>query len=290
MNRLKFLAIAFALSNITLFSDEVGASGETALLGRPERKVKTNLAATPPAADPCCPAPVCCPVVCRGDNRIQIGANYTYAWVTPTGNPTTSGSLGGVQGIYEYRPENWVYAAAAVNYRQGSTSEDLTDRDILDIDTQERLGYTYAWNAHRVALFTGFGGRYMSEEVSVGAASVTFNYVQFYIPVGFAYDYRFCSSWNWGLNAQWKPQIYPTVQIKPLDGARWMLDKRLDNVYIEMPITYRFGDHFSLIAAPFFEWWHDGASFAETLTGLTLGLPGNEYYFTGLNVNLAWEF
>lgn len=283
MKCFKKLAILVVLTGVSLFSDEPASQTALNVCSVPSPITSNE---HPPSQG------ICCPQECVSDHRVQVGGNYTYAWVRPTANPTTSGSLGGAQAIYEYQPGNWLYAALAFNYRQGSTQGGVSKRTLLDLDSQERLGYTFANRnqTYRLGLFSGLGGRYMSEKVTVGSTSVTFNYTHFYVPVGFLYDYT-CNSWlNWGLNFQWRPQIFPTVQIVPLDGARWILTKHIDNFSIDMPIAFQCTEHLSCIIAPFFELWHDGQTTAETLTGLLLALPGNRYCFAGVNVNLAWEF
>lgn len=226
------------------------------------------------------------------NHRFQIGPNYTYAWVTPEGNSTPSGSLFGAQALYEYRPMNSFYGALVFDWRMGKTDNNLTKRTIMDIHGQERLGYTFHFPCFdsKLSLFSGLGGRYMSEKVSVGNASVRFNYAHFYVPVGFLANYEFNCFFDWGLGFQWRPQIYPTVQIVPLDGARWMLTKRIDNFYVQMPLTFAVDNYFSFVFNPFFEYWHDGKTYAVTLLGLPLNLPCNRYYFVGLDINFTWDF
>lgn len=277
MNPYKYLAISLSLSSLSLFASD----GDDRTLAMCEQ--------------PC--APQCCVPECPYEHRVQVGGSYTYAWVTPTDNPTTKGSLGGAQGIYEYRPENWLYAAVAFNYRQGSTDSDVGKRSIFDCDSQERFGYTYSSTCplnhkYRIALFSGLGGRYMSDRVSLDSAPapVSFNYTHLYVPVGVTMDYEINCWLNWGLSGQWRGQIFSVVQIQPLDGAWWILKKHLDNFVVDMPITYKYNDSFSIILDPYFEMWHDGKSTAETATELVLGLPGNRYYFAGVNVNLGWSF
>jgi hypothetical protein len=224
-------------------------------------------------------------------HRIRVGANYTYANIRPWNNPSTHGNLFGAQFSYEYWPENFVYAAFAFNWRQGNTKGGGGRRYIRDFDTQERIGYSFAeWGEYaKLAVYTGFGGRYMPEDVSFGGVSADFNYVQWYVPVGASLDCQFTDCFHWGFNFQWKPQILPTVQIQPLNGARWILTKKIDNFYFDMPFVFYWCE-FSFTVTPFFELWHDGYSIAHTLTNLYLDLPSNRYYFGGVNVNLGWDF
>ncbi len=232
---------------------------------------------------------------CELIHRFQIGGNYTYAWVTPEGNSTTTGSLGGVQALYEYRPLNSIYAGAAFAWRQGTTDNDIGERKLQDFNIQERLGYTFALSCDsaRLAPFTGIGVRYLPETVRISSSSVDFDYTEFYVPVGFLFEHEVNSTFSWGCNFQWMPQVFPLVRIQPLAGARWDLTYQLNNFFVEVPFKISACDnHFSLIVAPFFETWHDGESTAKTdsLIVLELGLPKNKYIFTGVNVNLAYAF
>lgn len=247
------------------------------------------LANTTPSNPPCGePKPVCGP-----NQRVQIGGNYTYAWITPTGNNTTSGNLGGAQGIYEYRPLDSIYAGAAFQYRIGSTDNEITTRDIQDFNPQARVGYTFHQGGRidRLTLFTGFGIRYMAETVSVGTFSLDFDYTTLYVPVGFLFEKKFNKNFEVGCNFQWMPQILPMVRINLLDGAQWDLSYQLLNFFVEVPFTVSFCNRgYELSISPFFETWRDGASTAQTLTHLSLALPGNVYLLTGVNVNFGYNF
>ncbi|HEV7738445.1 MAG TPA: outer membrane beta-barrel protein [Chlamydiales bacterium] len=267
-------------------TSETSTDNSVAAAKNPQTPCKT----TKPV--PCQPCSPCCVVVYP--QRFQVGGTYAYSWITPKGNPTTSGNLGGVQAIYEYRPLGSVYAGAAFNWRAGKTTKDDSSRTLEDFNLQERLGYTFRSQPFslRLTLFTGVGARYMAEKVKVESASVKFDYTEFYVPVGFLVDRQVISSLSIGLNAQWMPQVFPMVKIKPLSGARWDLTYQWTNFSVDMPftITPLKNKQFSLIIDPFFEYWRDGHTTAKTNRGLALNLPGNTYLFAGVNVNLAFSF
>lgn len=230
---------------------------------------------------------------CTDTERVQFGVNYTYAWITPEQNNTTTGSLGGFQAIYEHCPTWSIYAGAAFSYRIGSTSNEVTTRDLQDFNPQVRLGYTFTKDQmlSRATVFSGLGARYMAETVTVNTASLDFDYTEFYIPLGFLLERKMTSWMSVGFNFQWMPQIFPVVFIEPLTGARWDLTYQLLNFFVEIPIRFMFKEsRYSLSVNPFFESWRNGASTAETLTGLGLNLPGNEYIFTGVNLNFMASF
>lgn len=231
--------------------------------------------------------------ICELDHRFQIGANYTYAWVTPEQNLTTDGSLGGLQALYEYCPSRSIYLGGAFSYRIGSTSNDVTTRDLQDFNQQLRIGYTLNQDdyAVRCTLFTGVGARYMPEVVKANATSLDFDYTTFYVPLGFLAEKRISSRFSLGCNFQWMPNILPMVRIQPLSGAQWDLTYQLANFFVEFPIKMFFcNERYAFSVNPFYETWRDGSSTAITQTGLPLNLPGNKYTFTGVNLNFIAAF
>lgn len=227
-------------------------------------------------------------------HRFEIGANYTYAWVTPQTSDSVKGSMGGAQALYEYRPLDSAYVGCGLNYRIGTPDNDVGKRKLQDVNSQLRVGYTFAKEmvgSDYFTLFTGVGARYMPEKVTVGTASLDVNYVTFYVPVGFLAEHHISPHFTMGLNFQWMPQVFPTVSLEPLGGARWDLKYQLPNFFVEVPFKYTSRDQvYALSINPFFEAWRDGKSTAETLTHLLLALPGNRYIFVGVNVNFDYSF
>ncbi|MDE3055665.1 MAG: hypothetical protein KGI80_03100 [Verrucomicrobiota bacterium] len=232
-------------------------------------------------------------------HHINIGGSYTYAWIQPHGNPTTKGSLGGAQFLYEYYPPNSVYAAVECRWRIGDTTNGpSSSRSLQDFNSQERLGYTFYCKDRdaKATLFSGLGARYLPETVKLRSASVDFNYTEFYVPIGCLLEKTFHSFFSWGLNFQWMPQIFPTVHISPLTGSQWNLTYQLNNFFVEMPFSlHTYSNRLLFIFSPFFELWHDGKStaFARKIGSydrIALGLRGNTYLFTGLYGTLGVLF
>jgi hypothetical protein len=229
------------------------------------------------------------------DSRIQIGGNYTWVSIHPHEHNSFHGSLGGAQGIYEYRPMNRFYGGVKLAWREGETRGHSGKRSLIYVDTQERLGYTFSTcnNDFSLSLYAGFGYRYFGQKLDPkGGSSIKFRYNEIYIPVGFLADYAASSCFTIGAGFTWMPQIYPTVTIVPLKGARWIITDKLANFYVEMPLTFTLTQdkRFSLIINPFYEYWQDGHSTAKTSDGTKLGIPGNTYNFAGVDVNFAYSF
>jgi hypothetical protein len=121
-------------------------------------------------------------------SRFQVGANYTHASIKIHGQPLFHGNLGGLQGSYEYRPWDRFYGAVRLAWKQGETVGGNQKRDLVYVDVQERLGYTFASNSRRglLSLFSGLGYRYLSHKLKQHSESnLKFSYNEIYIPVGF---------------------------------------------------------------------------------------------------------
>ncbi len=233
----------------------------------------------------------CC-LPCFPKYHVEIGGSYTYAYLKPEDRDHLSGNMGGIQALFEYQSVKSIYQGVTFAWRQG-TVEDSVKRDLFDIDTQARLGYTFGdccgdW---LVSVFTGLGYRHISHDLSTGGSSVALFYNTLYVPVGFVSNWNFSQDWYLGLNFQWRPQAYPTVRIDPLDGARWMTEYTLANVFVELPLTYVLccENRCSLILKPFFEYWQDGKTTAKAL-GIVLGMPKNTYLFGGFSLNFRYSF
>lgn len=235
------------------------------------------------------------PLPCAITNSsLRIGGSYSYVWLTPEGDSAFQGSLGGAQGIYEYRPKNRIYEAVKFSWRQGATHESSNHRFLLDFDVHERIGYTVA-NEERpwqYTVFTGVGYRYLGHTLKQPALStLIFNYNEFYIPVGLLLDRQFSDLCRAGLNILWMPQVYPAVTIIPLNGANWIIQRTLANFLVELPITFQSRcEQFALEIKPFFEYWQDGKTTAVSQSGIPLSLPRNTYLFAGAEINLGWMF
>ena len=248
--------------------------------------------------------PPACPVACNPcdclNNLIRIGGSYNYLWLSPEGEATFTGPLWGAQGIYEYRPQNAIYEAVTFTYRQGHPSGveegEKNTRKLLNFDVQGRIGYTFApsqfpwWNT---TLFCGLGYWYMGQTLEQpDFIDVEFNYNEFYIPLGFSTVTYPLSYLNIGLNFIWMPQVYPAVTIIPTGGANWILEKALSNFLVELPITFKLfcKENFHLEIKPFFEYWRDRQTIAETTNGIPLGVPGNTYLLPGIQLNFGGAF
>jgi len=200
-----------------------------------------------------------------------------------------------LQGMYEYHPVNRFYGATKLTWKEGETHSDAGKRSLIYIDAHERLGYTFGFHQEdwTLTLFSGFGYRYYGQQFKPKeGSSIKFRYNEIYIPVGAIANYAMNNWFAIGVGATWLPQIYPTVKIVPLKGARWIIRNKLANFSVELPLIFTLSKNkrCSLIFKPFYEYWQDGHTTAKTSTGVHLGIPGNTYNFGGAELNFAYSF
>lgn len=227
------------------------------------------------------------------NSRLQIGGNYTYVNFKPKGNHSFRGNLGGAQAIYEYRPMNQFYGAGRFAWHQGTMHGHSEKRTLTNYEGQERLGYTFANDDWDLSLYTGFGYHYLKQRLSPKSGdSLKFTYNEFYVPVGWLANYCVNSWFEIGIDFTWMPQVFSSVTIVPLGGARWSLKNTLTNFYVSLPHTFTFtkSRRFQIILNPFYEHWEDGHSTAKLSSGIALGLPKNMYNYYGVDVNFAYRF
>lgn len=232
---------------------------------------------------------------CKDDwvHNFEIGGDYAHVNLKPMGSSNFNGNLGGMQGLYEFRAKHNFYGAAKLAWRQGNTSGSAGKRFLRYIDTQERLGYTFGPNDEdwRLSLYSGFGFHFLGQKLTPKTgASLTFNYNEFYVPVGIKADGLIYSWFGMGFEFSWMPQVFPTVTINPLGGSHFNLKNKISNFYANVFFDFKLCDRFYLTVVPFYEHWEDGKTTAKTATGLKLGLPGNTYNYWGVDLNFSYRF
>jgi hypothetical protein len=226
----------------------------------------------------------------------SVGGNYTYMKLSPQNVDSSTGNLGGVQASLEFLPRKFLYEGMTFLWRTGTLhSNHGKSTKIEDFDTQIRLGFVNSsFNRLRIIGFSGFGWRYIGQLLkNPEVLDLALNYNEVYIPVGAIFDYRVFDRFSFGMNATWMPEIYSTVNFVPLDNGRWVTQCKLANFQVELPLVGYFNYNkisFTFEAKPFFQYWQDGRTLAETSTGLDLGLPQNTYYLGGVMVSFGAYF
>ena len=120
-------------------------------------------------------------------SALQVGGNYTHINLNPNEGTALHGNLGGAQGSYIYRPAHDLYAGVTLTWSQGNMTGITGSNYLLYIDTQERIGYTFASAQKKwlVSLFSGLGYRHTGfHETPSTEQSVRYRYNEIYVPVG----------------------------------------------------------------------------------------------------------
>ncbi|MBS0629349.1 MAG: hypothetical protein JSS30_03885 [Verrucomicrobia bacterium] len=238
-------------------------------------------------------AECCCP--CDENSIFFIGGSYTRSHIDPKGFSNFDGNMGGVQGMYQYRPLQSFYFAIGGYWRAGKNTGRTGTRDLVDAGVHERIGYTFATcdSCFLFTPYTGFGYRHLSHHVKPKNGNrIKLRYNEFFIPVGFLTIYDLFSCVSIGLDAVWMPQVFPTVTFNVVDGARWVIKSTYKNFNVALPLYFHFSScsSFDVVLSPFFEYWEDGQTTARTQFNDPLGLPKNSYIFWGINLNLQYAF
>ncbi|QVL57204.1 MAG: hypothetical protein KFB93_07425 [Simkaniaceae bacterium] len=232
---------------------------------------------------------------CPPVHHFMIGPNYARGYVKPSGFPSFKGNLGGMQGVYEYKPFDFLYAGARLDWRYGKLHAGDGKRTLLDVDVHERLGYTFSFfnKDLSLTLFSGFGYRHLSHDLKLNhRKSIDLRYNHFYVPVGVMTDYTVNSWFSIGANGTWMGQVFSSVALSPIGGTYWKIKKKFKNCLIEMPLTFVVQEsrNLSLVLTPFFEFWQDGSTTGRSPSGTSLGLPKNTYIFWGGELSLKASF
>ena len=282
------------------FDPDSGNFYEKTVTFKENRNIDNSISMKRPLADPQLLADnnsvrtSCCAPLKENHSFLSIGGTYAYTHFKPQGNPSFHGNLGGVEALYEYKAANKFYGSLKLSWRQGETKASNASRFLVDVTAEERFGYTLGIedNTWLWTLFTGLGYRFLGHHLKQPAESLRFNYSEFYVPVGLFTDYYINPCFSMGIHATWMPQIFPTVSITALRGARFATSHEWGNVLVEMPFTFFAGKHkhFFLTISPTFQYWRDGHTTAKTSTGEALGIPRNTYFFWGADLNLGYAF
>jgi hypothetical protein len=231
----------------------------------------------------------------EANSIVYFGGSYTRSHIKPSGLSDFDGNMGGMQGMYQYRPLRSVYAAIDMFLRSGKNSGKDGTRDLIDAGTHERIGYTFALKDDQVLLtsYTGFGYRHLDHYIKPNSGSkIKLRYNELFIPVGLQSIYDMHQWFSIGFNAVWMPQVFSTVTFNVVDGARWVIKNTYKNFKIALPFYFHIDrvTNLSVVLNPFFEIWQDGRSIAKTQFNDSLDLPKNTYTFWGLELNLQYAF
>lgn len=167
------------------------------------------------------------------------------------GNGTKQvGSLWGVVGGYTYLKPNFLYANAEFNYMAGMLKGSAGNDPTQEYITQVRLGYNLVsplCKRFTILPFAGIGAYIFNQSLSVGE---TFQSHFWYVPLGVAFDFRFCNDWAIGFMGSGAPTF----------AGRWKVTNSQEAPTTvlwkgELPVTYLGFGPCTLSLTPFIKSW-----------------------------------
>ena len=218
---------------------------------------------------------------------IDIGGGYTFLR-----QGSFSGDLYEFQGSYIYQGVQHVYGGVTFKLQKGSICSSHREKCILDIDTQERLGYTFGRQDRKwiISLFTGLGYRYLNIQETWFDISFSSTHNDLYVPVGIFVEGAIGSRLRLGLLGQWKPQVYPALSISSREGVQLLQERKLRNFLVETPLAVKLCSNYPLYLTlkPFLDFWQEGKSLSNTKVGLPI--PEQSFLFVGINASISTYF
>jgi hypothetical protein len=192
-------------------------------------------------------------------HHAYLGVDFSFQRHAFQHGPTSTGSLWGVAGEYDYICNRCWYVGTEVSWDTGHLSDDFR-RKTVDLDVQGRWGYTCfgRWRCLEGYLipFVGIGFRHLRQEVFIND-SVTPNYLYnlWYVPIGFR-----CAClwrcWEAGLNFQFRWTVDSTRH-DASGVVRTVLDEKF-GFGIQLPLIWRVQPKrrcgWEIRGVPFWKW------------------------------------
>ena len=237
---------------------------------------------------------LCCAALAMGEepphttsSRLTVGSGYTFLQ-QGQGN----GNLGAFYSSYIYQSVGQFYSGITFKWEEGSIQVSERNKRLLDIDTQERLGYTFG-QAHRnwiLSLFTGLGYRYLNQEEVWFNVSFSSSHNNLYVPVGLFIEGKIGPYLQLGVSGQWRPQVYSAMTISSRHGITWITERKLANFLLEVPFRVKAHSNYQIYLTlnPFMDFWQEGQTLAEFLGGLPI--PEQTFLFVGIDASLSLYF
>lgn len=229
------------------------------------------------------------------DFYANLDISYTRVYLKPQGVPHLKGNMVGMEGNFEYMPLSSFYGAGGGAWRYGAPhGMDDSKQNLFDGEIYQRLGYTFTFFNNRFLLtpYSGFAYRHIMHKIRISPA-IRLYYNTFYIPVGLQGRYYFPYV-TLGFFVVWMPQIFPSVTVDAMNGARWITDVRYKNVRLGLPIVLRLETvkHLSAFVKPSFELWQNGRTRATNPLppSTPLALPQNTYIFWEVALGAEYAF
>lgn len=218
-------------------------------------------------------------------HRMELGGELSYFRYKEPNVMNDEGTMQSIYGFYAYRPqkEDSFYTdmvnlfKAESRYGWGQVDYEAENGAALDnIDdwsTELRgiLGKEYIADPYQIAIYSGFGYRYLNDDTSGKTSTVGsttyYGYQResnyYYLPIGFEFSGEADPQWSFAVSGEYDWLVYGLQKSHLSDGNQFISTKNDD---IENPQNHGFGLRGSLkvtrasaktnlIFEPFFRYW-----------------------------------
>ncbi len=228
----------------------------------------------------------------EADNLFYVGPTWNVSHAKLRDVGTFTGNRWGVVGGYEHFKQWGFYANLEIEWFKG-TLEDDVNRFTLEQQVAfggGRIGPVFAWDRFELVPYSGYVYHWIRETRNfTTATSNSFTYHLPFLPFGVMLHANINPQWFVGINYQYQYNYDSYLSIATLKGTLWQLQARNDN-YVELEIRYRPVDVFGIRFVPFYHDFRIGATTAETVTGLQLGIPKQAYKTFGASLEFTLHF
>ena len=233
----------------------------------------------------CCLLLLCATSLLADSSGLKFGGGYTFLQ-----QGQSHGNLAAFQASYVYQSVGKFYTGVTFKLEEGSIHSSERKKRILDIDAQERAGYTFGSLDHRwlLSLFTGLGYRYLNQKETWFGVSFSCTHNDLYVPVGLFVEGELSSRIRLGLSGQWRPQIYPALTLRP--GHQWITERTLKNFLVEVPLSVKLLSSYPIyfVLTPFLDFWQEGQTLSDCKFGRPI--PEQTFLFVGIDASVKFCF
>jgi hypothetical protein len=224
------------------------------------------------------------------ENLVMFGPQVAYLRVREDSlghDENLDGPVGGGKAFYQYKKWEALYTCVYTSWLYGQVAKDnVICRTILDGDAEGRFGYNYTGLQSKdltVTPYIGFGFHYSDEKLDSIVQHDRYFYFVYYMPVGLILDWAFADWFHWQFHFQWRPDIDPTVKQRGMSKIRYVMNKKENQFFVEMPFSFRTGEKrvWDLSVVPFWK---------LTKHGRSLVSPDIRYTFWGLSFLAGYHF
>ena len=164
--------------------------------------------------------------------------------------------------------------------------------DLAEYFVELKLGGNFCFCCEKLWFqpYTGFGWDRFENEQDPKTAALCYRYDKLFIPVGFYLDWLFCNCNTWGIQFEWRPDVYSCLNLLKID-----LKNRCEQAFrVQSPIRFNYDcfccGRFWTEVVPFFDWTQYGAVNEKNSDGVSLPIPSLKRWDLGLRLLFGWDY